>query len=63
MEETENWAEALKKQLKDKEKEIFSLREKVRQAKVDRETEFCNSEGFLAELGGYYANGFNECLH
>lgn len=58
-----NQVEALKKVLKDKEREISSLREKVRQAKVGEETELRSSDGFLAELGGCYADKFNECLH
>lgn len=58
-----NQVEALKKVLKDKEREISSLREKVRQAKVGEETELRSSDGFLAELGGYYADKFNECLY
>ena len=28
-----------------------------------RRTYIRNSDGFLYELGGYYANDFNECLH
>ena len=63
LEELETQAEALKKVLNDKDGEISLLRKQVRQAKEDRETEFCNSDGFLTELGGYYANSFNECLH
>ena len=63
LEELETQAEALKKVLNDKDGEISLLRKQVRQAKEDRETKFCNSDGFLTELGGYYANSFNECLH
>ena len=63
LEESETQVEVLKKVLKDKEGEIFSLRKQVRQAKEDREMKFRNSNGFLTELGGCYADGFNECLH
>ena len=52
----------MKKVLKDKEREISSLRKQVRQAKEDGKTEFRNFDGFLSKLGGCYANNFNECL-
>lgn len=48
--------------LKDKEGKIFSLREKVHQAKKDGMTEFHNSNRFLVKLSSCYADGFNECL-
>lgn len=62
LEESETQAEELKKVLKDKEGEISLLRKQVRQAKEDGRMEFCNSNGFLTELSGCYADGFNECL-
>ena len=52
----------MKKVLKDKEREISSLRKQVRQAKEDGKTEFRNFDSFLSKLGGCYANNFNECL-
>ena len=62
LEESESHAEALKKVLKDKEGEISLLRKQVLLAKEDGKTKFCNSDGFFYELGGCYADGFNECL-
>lgn len=59
LEELENQAEVLKL---GKEGEISSLRKQVRQAKEDEKTEFPNSDGFLAKLGGCYAESFNKCL-
>lgn len=61
VEEMENQAEALRKVLKDKGGKISSLKENFHQARVDGKMKFCNFNGFLAELGGCYADGFNEC--
>ena len=58
LEESKGHVEGLKKVLKDKEGEISSLRKQVLWAKKDGKTEFRNSD----ELGGCYADGFNECL-
>ena len=63
LEELETQAEAPKKVLKDKEGEISLLRKQIHQTKEDGETKFHNFDCFLTKLGGYYSNGFNECLH
>ena len=53
----------LKNVLKDNEGEISSLRKQVLQAKEDGKTEFRNFDAFLYELGGCFADGFNDWLH
>lgn len=63
LQESERQTEVLTTVLKDKEGEISSLRKKVLQAKEDGKTEFCNSNGFLYELGSCYVDDFNKCLH
>ena len=50
LEESETFAEALKKVLKDNEGKISSLRKQVYQAKKDGETKFCNFEVSLPSL-------------
>lgn len=62
LEELKGQVEVLKNVLKDKEGEISSLRKQVLQAKKDGKTEFYNSDSFLYELGGCFADGFNDCL-
>ena len=62
-EESEGHAKVLKNVLKDKEKEITSLRKQVLQAKEDQKTEFRNSDGFLYKLSSCYADDFNACLY
>ena len=62
-EESEGHAEVLKNVLKDKEREITSLRKQVLQAKEDGKMEFRNSNGFLYKLSSCYADDFNECLY
>ena len=52
----------LTKVLKDKEGEVSSLRKQVRNAKKDAIKEFHDSDAFLYDLGGYFADGFNNCL-
>jgi len=50
LEESKSHVDELRKVLQDKEGEISMLREQVRRAKEDDQTEFRNSGGFLTEL-------------
>ena len=52
----------LKKILQDKEGEISELKEQHHQAKGDAVREYCDSDAFLYELGGSFADGFNNCF-
>lgn len=63
LEELERQTEVLKNVLKDKEGEISSLRKQVLQVKKDGKMEFRNSNAFIYELGGCFADGFNDYLH
>ena len=54
--------EVLWQVLEDKEKEIKTVKEQLCQAKEDVTREYHDSDVFLTELGGTYADGFNDCL-
>ncbi|KAL0008608.1 hypothetical protein SO802_010110 [Lithocarpus litseifolius] len=60
LKETEAQDEALKKVLKDKEGEISLLKKQFLRAKKDGKTEFHTSNSFLFELGGCFADSFND---
>ena len=63
LEEFEASVEALKKILKDKEGEIAKKKNQLRQAKEVAVHEYRDSDALLKELGGSYADGFDDCLH
>jgi len=52
----------LKKILKDKEAEISEVKRHLRQAKEDAVREYRDSNAFLKELGGFFADGFDDCF-
>ena len=52
----------MKKILKDKEGEISKLKEQLHQAKGDAVREYHDSDALLYELGGSFADGFNNCF-
>ena len=62
LEESEKQVEALGNILKDKEEEVSKLKKLLRQAKKDTIKEYRNSDALLYELGGSFANGFDDCL-
>ena len=62
LEESESHGNELRKVLLDKEREITTLREQVCHAKVVREVEFQDFDGFLTELSNCYSYCFNEFL-
>ena len=62
MEESEAQVEVLKKILKDKEEEILEAKGQLRQAKEDAVREYHDSDALLKELGGSFADGFENCL-
>ena len=45
-----------------KEVVVTTIREKVRWAKEDGKTKYCNSDGSLNELNDCYDDGFQECI-
>ena len=55
--------EALKKILKDKEAEISEAKGHLHQAKEDVVREYHDSDALLKELGGSFANDFDDCFH
>ena len=55
--------EALKKILKDKETEISEAKGHLHQAKEDVVREYHDSDALLKELGGSFANDFDDCFH
>ena len=63
LKELEEKTKVLTNVLKDKEGEASTLRKKVRHAKEDAVKEFCDFDAFLYELGGCFADKFNDCLH
>ena len=63
LKEVEKQTEALNKELKDKEDEITKSKKQLYWAKEDAIKEYRDSEAFLVELGGPFADGFNDCLH
>ena len=62
LEESEKQAKVLGNILKDKEEEIFRLKNQLSQAKEDAIKEYRNSSG-LYELGRSFADGFDDCIH
>ena len=62
LKESEAQVEALKKILKDKEAEILEAKGHLRQAKEDAMREYRDSDAFLKELGGSFANDFDDCF-
>jgi len=62
LEELEKQAEVLGNILKDKEDKISKLKKQLCQAKEDAIKEYCNSDALLCELGGSFADGFDDCL-
>ena len=58
----EKQTEALNKELKDKKDEITKSKKQLHRAKEDAIKEYRDSEALLAELGGPFADGFDDCL-
>ena len=52
----------MQKVLANKEKEITEAKDRLRQAKKEATREYRDSNAFLAELGGSFAEGFDDCL-
>ena len=63
LKESQSQVEALKEILKDKEREISEAKCQLYQAKEDAVREYRNSDALLKELGGSFANGFDNCFH
>ena len=63
LEEAEEYREALKKVLKDKEDEISQSMKLLCRAKKDAIKEYRDSDALLVELGGSFADSFDDCLH
>ena len=63
LEESEAQVEALKEILKNKEREISEAKCQLYQAKEDAVRDYRNSDALLKELGGSFANGFDNCFH
>ena len=61
-EESEEKTEVLTNVLKDKEREVSSLKKQVRHAKEDVVKEFRDFDAFLYELGGCFTDSFNDYL-
>ena len=61
--ELEKQTELLKKALADKDKEIKDANDRLHQAKEEAIHKYRDSDALLAELGGSFAKGFNDCLH
>lgn len=53
----------MKRVLKDKKDEITKSKKLLRRAKEDAIKEYRDSDALLSKLGGFYADGFNDCLH
>ena len=60
--ELERQTEQLRQVLADKEKEINEAKDRLRQAKEEAIREYHDSNALLAELGGSFAEGFDDCL-
>ena len=54
--------EVLWQVLEDKEKEIQTTKNQLCQAKEEATREYRDSDAYLTELGGTYADGFDDCL-
>ena len=60
--ELERQTEQLRQVLADKEKEINEAKDRLRQAKEEAIREYHDSNALLAELGGSFVEGFDDCL-
>ena len=60
--ELEKQKELLQKVLANKENEITKAEDRLRQAKEEAIREYRNSDALLTELGGSFAEGFDDCL-
>ena len=60
--ELEKQMELLQKVLADKEKEITEAKDRLHQAKEEAIREYHDSDALLAELGGSFAESFDNCL-
>lgn len=60
LEELEVHVEVLKEILKDKEREISGAKSQLRQAKEDAVREYRDSDALLKDLGGSFADGFDD---
>ena len=60
--ELEKQTELLSQVLADKEKEISDANDRLRQVKDEAIREYHDSNTLLAELGGSFAEGFDDCL-
>ena len=56
----EKQTKVLKQVLKDKEKEIKTIKDQLCQAKEDVIREYRDSDALLVKLGGSFTNGFND---
>ena len=54
--------ELLKKVLANKKKEITKAKDQLRQVKEEARREYRDSDALLADLGGSFAEGFDNCL-
>ena len=52
----------MQKVLANKEKKITWAKDRLRQAKKEAILEYRDSNAFLAEIGGSFAEGFDDCL-
>ena len=62
LEKSEVQVKALKEIRKDKEKEILEAKIQLRQAKEDAIREYHDFDTLLKELGGFFANEFDDCF-
>ena len=62
LEKSEVQVKALKEILKDKEKEILEAKIQLRQAKENAIREYHDFDTLLKELGGFFANEFDDCF-
>ena len=52
----------LRQVLKDKQKEVSDAKDRLRQVKEDAIREYRDFDALLAELEGFFADGFDDCL-
>lgn len=60
--ELEKQIEVLQQVFQDKEKEIKTIKDQLRQAKEDTIWKYRDFKAYLTELGGTYEDGFDNCL-
>ena len=60
--ELKKQTEVLQQVLQDKEKEIKTVKDQLCHAKENAIQEYRDSEAYLTELDGTYADNFNDCL-